>query len=118
MAVPAEPAVIFNAPTHTKICPRAAAGEYSLRAARVAAKKVRVSDPRCGISGDREGGIWEEQHCYECGSDNESESGHEVVGVTAERADHDTDRSCEAPDAVGGGECGSSSRGLPETGRR
>jgi len=44
-AVPADPAVIFKAPIHTNTWPRAAAGAYSLRAAKVAAKKYELRPP-------------------------------------------------------------------------
>jgi len=42
-AVPAEPAAILSAPTQTKTCPRADAGEYSLRETRVAAKNTEFA---------------------------------------------------------------------------
>lgn len=43
--MPSEPAVIFIAPIQTKICPRQVGGEYSLRAASVAAKKAALNIP-------------------------------------------------------------------------
>jgi len=43
--VPSDPAVIFIAPTQIKTCPRQEGGEYSLRAASVAAKKAALSIP-------------------------------------------------------------------------
>lgn len=45
VAVPAEPAAIFRAPTQMNTCPRASAGAYSLRAASVAAKKKAFAAP-------------------------------------------------------------------------